>query len=250
MMLRAGLVAGAMAAALAMAGPASAVAVIYTYKGSVSEIHNVSGAILGGSIKVGDDVTLVFARDDDTPGAVQLTTPDSSRIRGPTENLAPGNLSPVVATLMMGGQSFDFGANTNFESHNGDQRQQDSSAFEEFRHATQDYTQFDDGYRTQLIFAGAYGYGTDYLINSDYHTLSSLTAAGTPGFNWGGGLEFTQDRQSGGNYSTFVQFTLNSLTVGGAAPEPAAWALMIGGFGMTGGMLRRRRAVRILEDVA
>lgn len=29
----------------------------------------------------------------------------------------------------------------------------------------------------------------------------------------------------------------------GAVPEPASWALMIGGFGLAGGMLRRRRAV-------
>jgi PEP-CTERM motif len=29
---------------------------------------------------------------------------------------------------------------------------------------------------------------------------------------------------------------------GGAVPEPASWALMIGGFGMAGAMLRRRRA--------
>ncbi|RYF07394.1 MAG: PEP-CTERM sorting domain-containing protein, partial [Oxalobacteraceae bacterium] len=27
-----------------------------------------------------------------------------------------------------------------------------------------------------------------------------------------------------------------------ALPEPASWALMIGGFGMVGGTLRRRRA--------
>jgi hypothetical protein len=35
-----------------------------------------------------------------------------------------------------------------------------------------------------------------------------------------------------------------SLVVGNGAaavPEPASWALMIGGFGMAGGMLRRRR---------
>ncbi|WP_367255337.1 PEPxxWA-CTERM sorting domain-containing protein [uncultured Phenylobacterium sp.] len=28
-----------------------------------------------------------------------------------------------------------------------------------------------------------------------------------------------------------------------AVPEPATWALMIGGFGMAGAMLRRRKAV-------
>ena len=36
-------------------------------------------------------------------------------------------------------------------------------------------------------------------------------------------------------------FEVDNLAVG--VPEPATWALMIGGFGMAGGMLRRRRAL-------
>jgi hypothetical protein len=45
----------------------------------------------------------------------------------------------------------------------------------------------------------------------------------------------------------YATFTLeNAPIVGGggvgAVPEPTSWALMIGGFGMAGGMLRRRRA--------
>ncbi len=34
-----------------------------------------------------------------------------------------------------------------------------------------------------------------------------------------------------------------SFTVGSYAPEPATWAMMIGGFGMVGGAMRRRRSV-------
>jgi hypothetical protein len=45
----------------------------------------------------------------------------------------------------------------------------------------------------------------------------------------------------GPNVTDKVTITVNSIGAGGV-PEPASWALMIGGFGMAGAMLRRRRA--------
>ncbi|MFS0736897.1 PEPxxWA-CTERM sorting domain-containing protein [Sphingomonas sp. 1P06PA] len=36
-----------------------------------------------------------------------------------------------------------------------------------------------------------------------------------------------------------------TLAGGPAVPEPAAWALMIGGFGMVGGAMRRRQTVKV-----
>ena len=39
-----------------------------------------------------------------------------------------------------------------------------------------------------------------------------------------------------------LQFTSTHLTIRpAAAPEPASWAMMLGGFGLVGGMMRRRR---------
>ena len=40
------------------------------------------------------------------------------------------------------------------------------------------------------------------------------------------------------------------LTVGGAVPEPASWALMIGGLGLTGAALRRQRALSRIAATA
>jgi hypothetical protein len=39
-----------------------------------------------------------------------------------------------------------------------------------------------------------------------------------------------------------VEFTLSDKAPGGGVPEPAAWALLIAGFGLTGAALRRRTA--------
>lgn len=40
-------------------------------------------------------------------------------------------------------------------------------------------------------------------------------------------------------------FRLDDVSVTGPVPEPATWALMIGGFGLTGAALRRRRRLAV-----
>ena len=44
------------------------------------------------------------------------------------------------------------------------------------------------------------------------------------------------------NQAGFDDITLGSAVAGGAVPEPSTWALLIGGFGLAGVSLRRRRA--------
>lgn len=43
------------------------------------------------------------------------------------------------------------------------------------------------------------------------------------------------------DFSAFGTVTINGA---GAVPEPATWAMMIGGFGMVGGAMRRRQATK------
>jgi len=55
----------------------------------------------------------------------------------------------------------------------------------------------------------------------------------------GGSFTFGIGTHSADNIGTLLDDVKLDI---GAVPEPATWALMIGGFGMAGGMLRRRRA--------
>ncbi len=82
---------------------------------------------------------------------------------------------------------------------------------------------------TQTVFS-------QYLLDG---TDQSIVALGSLSFTYGVVTEvgFTCDNCSD---NTFHQFSGASFALG-AVPEPATWALMIGGFGMVGVAARRRR---------
>ncbi len=59
-----------------------------------------------------------------------------------------------------------------------------------------------------------------------------------------GDVAFILQSRGDRNAGFFLPYDL-TFQAGGAVPEPTTWALMIAGFGMAGGMLRRRRAVAV-----
>ncbi|MDP3370868.1 MAG: PEPxxWA-CTERM sorting domain-containing protein [Brevundimonas sp.] len=77
---------------------------------------------------------------------------------------------------------------------------------------------------------GSFGSGHNMIWKTG---AFSFTGTGSP-------TTVTLAATSGGNGGVF--FDKISVQSAGAVPEPATWALMIGGFGMAGAMLRRRRA--------
>ena len=108
--------------------------------------------------------------------------------------------------------------------------------------------------------------GGDDLIGLDDAvplTGNGILFAANPGTPvYGGNLLFGAYANSDGSYSNFFYGTSTTgfrfyeqggpttiLASISAAPEPASWALMVGGVGLLGGMLRLRRARR-REDEA
>jgi hypothetical protein len=76
--------------------------------------------------------------------------------------------------------------------------------------------------------------------NTSFSLSGLLTAPGTTvpaGFQFGFAVDYD------GSYyddSTGIKFTVTSQDATGAVPEPASWAMMVGGFGLVGGAMRRR----------
>nr|WP_310522913.1 PEPxxWA-CTERM sorting domain-containing protein [Polymorphobacter sp.] len=59
------------------------------------------------------------------------------------------------------------------------------------------------------------------------------------------GIAKSIDFAGGANFVGYDNITLGSITAGGGVPEPASWALLIAGFGLTGAAMRRRRNVAV-----
>lgn len=93
--------------------------------------------------------------------------------------------------------------------------------------------------------------GSDPFSENGGDVAASLLTATTLGVNdwssWSGDvtlgagsylIRFAETDNQG-----FFQLGVDNVSViGGAVPEPASWAMMLGGFGLVGGALRRRRA--------
>lgn len=118
-----------------------------------------------------------------------------------------------------------------------------SSAVDSFSLEFGDYGADTDDLVTLSLFAGAGGTGallgtaTFLYGDSAFPVIGSLALAGTgPALSAvfaGGGADFPNSLY----YDNFVATGAFS----GAIPEPATWAMLIGGIGFTGGALRTRR---------
>jgi hypothetical protein len=90
----------------------------------------------------------------------------------------------------------------------------------------------------------------DYYQGEENFTFSatylgqSVTAAFSPSSNQSGGFVGFLGNDVNGNESDF-SFEPTLVATAGGVPEPASWALMLGGFGLAGAALRRRRTVAV-----
>ena len=111
------------------------------------------------------------------------------------------------------------------------------------------------GYRDVSFYWGSIDrYNTVSLLDAKGGTIGSYTGDQIFMPADGNQLEASTNRQvtfstNGGTpaiygirfASTQPAFEVDNVSFGGAVPEPATWAMMIGGIGVSGGAMRRRR---------
>lgn len=243
----AGAAVGALALGL-MAVPAAAAGVTtYTFTGQARVYTDNTG--LFGDVNGDNDrrFTAVFTRlNDFDPSDVQTDGATYSLV-GETAEFGHTQ-STVLSSFTMGGVTVDFGARL------GSQGQENSAFREGFSFYTDSFSDqtFDDGsrlYTVDFLKFDISGFGTDYLASHDFRTLPSLTREATPGFNWGGSLQISQDRTDPfgvvSNRTVLADLiatrvdVVGALPVGPGVPEPGTWAVLILGFAGVGVTLRR-----------
>lgn len=93
---------------------------------------------------------------------------------------------------------------------------------------------------TEVGIAGGDSGGPGF-IDGKLASVNSYGLSFGPGF---GDVDLDLN-SSFGEFSGYVPIFIHEDFIQGAIPEPGTWALMIGGFLMTGGALRRRRAAAV-----
>jgi hypothetical protein len=261
--------AGALVAALLLASAGGAQAasrvvgaqpgvVTYIYRGSMLSGIDESGMFgVAGRDLTGVAYKAVFERDDEAPVAQGGPFTYAGQVYG-SEVFGYGAGGPINAWLEIDGKSWSF--STAFPSL-AMQSQTDfpdygSGYLEGFQHfvtteisgAIGHRATFQD--RSEMHFRFA-AYGTDFLSSPDYHTLTGFQT--NPGWQVTAAFTVRADsydyilQRYDYKYDAHGVFGVDSLEVLGgpqaAVPEPAAWALMIVGFGAAGATLRRRRVL-------
>lgn len=85
--------------------------------------------------------------------------------------------------------------------------------------------------------------GNGNTLTGMYSYGGTVSQNGITGINNNANFDsFSNPETDPGDYASVLPY-VQLIQTGGAVPEPASWALMLGGFGMVGGALRSRKKV-------
>lgn len=218
------------AAGLLAAMPAAAIVKIATYSGIVSNGYDQTGVFVAPDTDLTGYTWVAKFTYDKTLGAVQATdgvTYDLSA--GGTGLGSPGGSPVIAATITINGvtKSVQTGYRGVIRTATSPEVRHDASY------------NFDDGITYQdnsVVFIGNPP-GAPASLDQNFGPVATTLRQGS--VDW---LTYDYSRGTEIEYA-YARVSSDAVySVSSAVPEPANWALMIAGFGMVGGALRRRGA--------
>jgi len=219
------------------AGQASATIYHITYSGTVTYADDQTGEFGLSAALLGMPFKAFVTYDDAKPGATHTGSGPQDIYEG------YGISSPLTAKVLLNGVMRSIGS-----TYGRDFRFDDNlpwtcsgvcqpSGFRQFTQEklTQGGTFIDNEFNADAVDG-------DGTISGLSHSAFNVTSP--PVYITSSVALFQQDERTQKILqSAVVTARIDSVTT--AAPEPGTWALMLGGFGLTGHALRRRRAARI-----
>lgn len=231
--MKAAVTAVAAAAALSFAGQASATIYSLQLNGTIKSGQDVAGYFLpGGGSLTGLPFKAIFFTDDQV---YHWESDDGF------ESRIAGSAGSTTAQLFINGAMVKFGvpAGTPGSLEDGGfASQRDDGTVEFYRRYTDSFRFNPDVSFTffRMTMEGR-GDGWDFLRSHQWRDLTTAEANAAPVKTGSFDIWFSNL----GPYSTLAAGTFDITSVRTWVPEPSAWMLLIGGFGLTGAMLRRRR---------
>ena len=234
------LLAAVTAAALASASGASATILVATYTGLVTNGYDQSGLFGAAGADLTNDAYVAIYTFDTTKGNYGSGGGSGYSYEYQQGGTCCGAATPVSAQVTINGFTQSLAGNDYgyaYDSHYS----YGAGFTSQLLHFVRDITDDGHNYVNNQIFNTAFD-----ISNVAYNVPIALTAFDNS-YNSGnaGAANFTTY-----NYDSITQTIYTNVNFGagtvvvteGGVPEPASWALMIGGFGLVGASLRRRRA--------
>ena len=231
------------ALATSVALPAAAAVYVTTWSGTLVNGVDYTGEFgQFGRVLDGLAFTAVYTLDDSAPNAKLSISPGYSTITGGPNQGSP--FTPLTADLTITGHVMHFGVGPNIyhEASNGDAKGVISGNYNDYQ------DEIFGGFRDNSIIRNEVTSTTSHFLTSSDPRMPFATSGA--GLTFSGGFSINNNATGVGNerqrhaFSDFLTTRVETVLrpQGGAVPEPASWALLIGGFGMVGTLLRRRRA--------
>jgi hypothetical protein len=228
----------AAAASLGLAGQASATIHNLVYSGHVTEALDLTGEFGVGANLVGKAFTAHVVYDDAKPGTTDTGDVWYDFYYG------AGAANPVTATIKLNGVTKTFGVGHGDDSSGQDYRQDYSllpsctldctlASFQQ--NATDRYL---DGPFFTLNYINLGGFSTDGAFPGLAHTAPNYT---NPPVDLYAFVNLFTQNEDTLEETHYAEVSVKIDSVGGGVPEPAAWSLMLVGFGGLGAALRARR---------